>query len=61
MAFWPCRYRTHQTAYFDREARAVRKAFKHKRQPTAEQQRALDQTLRLCRTLYLCALEQRRT
>ena len=39
----------------------MRKAFKYKLQPTPEQERVLDHTLRLCRVLYNCALEQRRT
>src|SRR5262245_4790820 len=39
----------------------VRKTFKYKLRPTGEQKRVLDHTLRLCRVLYNCALEQRRT
>src|SRR5258708_22080365 len=38
-----------------------RKTFKYKLQPTLQQVVALEQTLRLCRRLYNCALEQRRT
>jgi putative transposase len=39
----------------------VRKAFKYQRRPTAEQERVLEHTLRLCRALDNVALEQRRT
>jgi putative transposase len=38
-----------------------RKTFKYKLQPTPQQAEALEATLRLCRALYNCALEQRRT
>src|SRR5258707_12792513 len=37
-----------------------RKTFKYKLQPTPQQAAALQETLRLCRQLYNCALEQRR-
>src|SRR5260370_41395519 len=43
------------------DEQTVRKAFKYKLRPTAEQERVLDHTLRLCRRLYNVALEQRRT
>src|SRR5262245_53755265 len=43
------------------EQPSVRKTFKYKLRPTGEQERVLDHTLRLCRVLYNCALEQRRT
>src|SRR5260370_16668442 len=39
---------------------AVRKTYKYKLQPTPQQAAALQETLRLCRQLYNCALEQRR-
>src|SRR5260370_37425287 len=39
----------------------VRKTCKYKLQPTPQQAAALAETLRLCRQLYNCALEQRRT
>src|SRR5215813_11029854 len=39
----------------------VRKAFQYKLQPTRKQVAVLEQTLRPCRTLYNCALEQRHT
>ncbi len=38
-----------------------RKTFKYKLQPTLQQAAVLEGTLRLCRALYNCALEQRRT
>ena len=38
-----------------------RKTFKYKLQPTPQQTGMLEKTLRLCRHLYNCALEQRRT
>jgi putative transposase len=37
-----------------------RKTFKYQLQPTPQQTTALQETLRLCRQLYNCALEQRR-
>jgi putative transposase len=40
---------------------SVRKTFKYKLMPTASQQRELERALRLCRTLYNVALEQRIT
>jgi putative transposase len=39
----------------------VRKTFKYKLQPTPQQAAVLEQMLLLCRRLYNCALEQRRT
>ncbi len=39
---------------------AVRKTYKYKLQPTPQQAAALQETRRLCRQLYNCALEQRR-
>src|SRR5258708_2710999 len=39
----------------------VRKTFQYKLQPTPQQAAVLEQTLLLCRWLYNCALEQRRT
>ncbi len=38
---------------------SVRKSYKYKLKPTAEQERVLDETLQRCRTLYNTALEQR--
>src|SRR5258707_14094390 len=43
------------------DEQTVRKAFKYKLRPAAEQERVLDHRLRLCRQLYNVALEQRRT
>jgi putative transposase len=43
------------------DEQTVRKAFKYKLRPTAEQERVLDHTLRRCRARYNVALEQRRT
>jgi putative transposase len=43
------------------DQQTVRKTFKYKLQPTAEQERALDRVLWHCRTLYNVALEQRIT
>src|SRR5258708_17399699 len=40
--------------------RTGRKTYKYKLQPTPQQAAALQETLRLCRQLYNCALEQRR-
>src|SRR5258708_13634151 len=40
---------------------SVRKTFQYKLQPTPQQAAVLEQTLLLCRWLYNCALEQRRT
>ena len=39
----------------------VRTTYQYKLSPTPEQERALDRTLLLCRHVYNCALEQRRT
>src|SRR5258707_14406495 len=44
-----------------REQTRGHKTFKFKLQPTPQQAQALAETLRLCRQLYNCALEQRRT
>ena len=38
-----------------------RRAYKYKLQPTPQQETVLDETLWRCRTLYNCALEQRKT
>jgi putative transposase len=38
----------------------LRKTFKYRLMPTPEQERALEQVLLRCRTLYNCALEQRK-
>jgi len=38
-----------------------RRAYKYKLQPTPQQEEQLDATLWCCRTLYNCALEQRKT
>ncbi len=38
---------------------SLRKAFKYKLKPTPEQERVMDETLRLCRQLYNAGLEQR--
>lgn len=38
---------------------SVRKSYKYKLKPTAEQERRLDETLWRCRALYNTALEQR--
>ena len=43
------------------EQDGVRKTYKYRLNPTPEQKRALEQTLLRCRTLYNCALEQRKT
>jgi putative transposase len=43
------------------DQQSLRKTFKYKLQPTAEQERELERTLLLCRTLYHVALEQRIT
>ena len=40
-------------------AETVRKTFKYKLQPTADQQRQLEAVVWRCRTLYNTALEQR--
>jgi putative transposase len=42
-------------------ADAVRKTFKEKLRPTAEQEQAMDVVLWRCRTIYNVALEQRKT
>ena len=42
-------------------AATVRKTFKYKLEPTPPQAAALETTLYRCRTLYNCALEQRKT
>jgi putative transposase len=42
-------------------AEPVRKTFKYKLKPTAEQERELERVLGLCRRLYNTALEQRQT
>ncbi|HEX6817156.1 MAG TPA: transposase [Ktedonobacterales bacterium] len=39
----------------------VRRTFKYRLNPTPEQEQALEQVLLRCRTLYNCALEQRKT
>jgi Helix-turn-helix domain len=46
---------------FTNSAQRVHKTFKYKLTPTAEQERALDRALMLCRHLYSAALEQRTT
>ena len=43
------------------EQQTARKTFKEKRRPTPAQERALDEVLGRCRTLYNAALEQRIT
>src|SRR5215472_10135316 len=43
------------------EPLTVRKTFKYKLQPTAEQERELERVLFVCRRLYNTALEQRIT
>ncbi|HEX9412807.1 MAG TPA: transposase, partial [Ktedonobacterales bacterium] len=43
------------------DQQGIRKTYKYKLQPTAEQERVLDRTVMLCRTLYNAALEQRTT
>jgi putative transposase len=43
------------------EQPSVRKTYKYKLKPTPAQQRALETVLLRCRTLYNCALEQRKT
>jgi putative transposase len=43
------------------DQQTVRKTFKYKLQPTAEQEQELERTLLLCRSLYNIALEQRIT
>ena len=43
------------------DQQSVRKTFKYKLRPTAEQERELERTLLRCRTLYNVALEQRIT
>jgi len=43
------------------DQQTVRKTFQHRLEPTPEQAAALERTLRLCRVLYNCALEQHRT
>ena len=40
---------------------SLRKTFKYKLKPTAEQERELDRVLWVCRQLYNTALEQRKT
>jgi hypothetical protein len=41
--------------------RTGRKTYQYKLMPTPEQERALETVLLRCRTLYNCAVEQRRT
>lgn len=43
------------------EQQSVRKTYQYRLMPTSEQERALERTLLRCRTLYNCALEQRKT
>ncbi|HEX6798261.1 MAG TPA: transposase [Ktedonobacterales bacterium] len=43
------------------EQQSVRKTYKYKLDPTPDQERALGHTHTLCRRVYNCALEQRRT
>jgi putative transposase len=43
------------------EQQSVRKAYHYRLMPTPDQQRVLERTLAHCRTLYNCALEQRKT
>ena len=42
------------------DEQTVRKTFKYKLRPTAEQERALEFVVRRCRELYNAALEERR-
>jgi putative transposase len=43
------------------ELQRARKTFKYKLMPTPEHEQALETVLLRCRTLYNCALEQRKT
>jgi Helix-turn-helix domain len=43
------------------EQQSARKPYKYRLNPAPEQERALEYVLPRCRTLYNCALEQRKT
>jgi putative transposase len=60
MALSPCRFRTHQAEKRDMDQPTVRKTFKYKLQPTAEQEGTMEFVLRRCRELYNAALTERR-
>src|SRR5512147_3282973 len=60
MALSPCRFHTRRAEWHDMEVLTVRKTYKYKLQPTAEQQGTLAFVLCRCRELYNAALEERR-
>src|SRR5689334_2654830 len=60
MALSPCRLRTHQAEKSDMAPPTVRKTFKYKLRPTAEQEGTLAFVVRRCRELDNAALEERR-
>ena len=60
MALAPCRFRTHQAEKRDRAPPTLRKTFKYKLRPTAEQEGTMEVIVRRCRELYSAALTERR-
>src|SRR5690348_3520484 len=59
VSFSPCRFPADQAEQNSMERSALRKTYKEKLRPTPTQERALDEALWRCRTLYNTALEQR--
>jgi putative transposase len=59
MTFSPCRFRTCRAEEKDMEPLTVRKSFKYKLQPTAEQEGRMAFVLRRCCELYNAALQER--
>src|SRR5215472_7671027 len=60
MVLSPCRVRARQAEYPQMEPPTIRKTFKYKLHPTAEQEGTLAFVLRRCCELYNAALEERR-
>src|SRR5262245_1506359 len=59
-ALSPCRVRARQAEYTQMEPPTIRKTFKYKHHPTAEQEGNMAFVLRRCRELYNAALHERR-
>jgi len=55
------RYSTYQAEWIGMEQQSVRTTYHYKLMPTPEQVRAMETVLLRCRSLYNCALEQRKT
>src|SRR5215469_9734595 len=60
MALSPCRFHSRRAEWNKMDVLTVRKTFKYKLQPTAEQEGAMAFVLRRCRERYNAALQERR-